>query len=163
MLFVATVVLAQNKPWNEKTRDAAYEAPNSYLQKKWSVKGANSTIMFAANGILKFTILQQVDDIRVICYISGKYTRKKDRLTLTFTGVKSNFESSYLAGLSARKRDEMMGKLKEFDKVFASEYVNRVIEYVILRLDKECAILAEYDTKMKIFNDLTWTTLYPSK
>ena len=154
---------ADNKPWNDQTRDAAYEAPNSLLQKKWFTKvdGLDGTYEFLANGTFKYTTgTTTLDGVNVSIIQSGPYKRTKDVLTMTTTSLKLVPNQSDLANLSARKRDETVAAIRQLEAGSAREYTNKKTTSLILRLDDECLIFSNYDPASKIFNDLRWTTCY---
>lgn len=159
MFLVATFALAQNNPWNEKTRDAAYEAPNSLLQKKWFEEAENTTWIFSANGALKTIKEYNPDNVRINLTITAKYTRNKDQLTITYTGAKATCNQSDLAGMSARARDTFLGQLKQIEQNIYSTIKNQVLHFLILRLDKECMLITEYEPNLKLFDGTKWTTL----
>lgn len=163
MFLVATFALAQNKPWSEKTRDAAYEAPNSLLQKKWYVNDENeTTYQFGANGVVTMTMIIKLDrfDARVVLTVTGKYTRNKDHLNLAWTGVYVKPNQTDMDALSARNRDELLEGLKTVGPYFASNFKNKSEYTLILRLDDEYLILTKFDPQSKLFNDLNWTTMF---
>lgn len=58
MLLTSTLVFADDWKWDEKTRDAAYEAPNSKFQKKWYINDQyETTYQFGANGVVVLCLL----------------------------------------------------------------------------------------------------------
>ena len=156
LLFIATVAYAQEH-WGEDTRDAAYEAPNSLLQKKW--KSNDGTWSFSANGILKITDEISIEGVRVSYVVSAKYTRKKDKINVTYTGVKATPNQSDLAGVSARKRDPILKGVRRLNNEFTS-MKNKTEHYIMLRLDDECLIITNYNPQTNFFNDLNWTVFY---
>ena len=160
MLLFATFTFAQDKPWNDETRDAAYEAPNTLFQKKWYDADNNSILDIGANGAIKYTIEDKVEGVRCFFTITGKYTRNKDHFKYTYTGAKATPNQSDLASLSARKRDEILNAIKRAEPYINSQYKNATGYYLILRLDEECMIITSYNPQTKIFNDFKWTTLY---
>jgi len=161
--FVFSLAYADDKPWNDQTRDAAYEAPNSLLQKKWTtrVDGTDGEYEFLANGTFKYTSFSTTPDgVKVSIVQSGPYKRAKDVLTMTTTSIKLIPNQTDLANLSARKRDQSVAALKQAETQFSREYTNKKSTSLILRLDDECLIFSNYDPASKIFNDLSWTTCY---
>lgn len=164
MLFMCTMVFAQSKNWSDETRDAAYEAPNSMLQKKWFEwdfeQGSEHVHQFLKNGTFTLTVNVSKDDVRYIILNSGKYTRNKDKLTIRYLTISVTPNKSDLAKLPARKRDSAMSIAKELKSLITADYANKVENYLILRLDDEYFVYTTYDTKTKMFNDINWTTLY---
>ena len=151
------VVLCTNAQWwNEKTRDAAYEAPNSLLCKKWiSSNNNNQTFIYSANGTFKFTekSIDNASGVGFTTEISGKYVRNKDVLTLTFSSASCVADPTGLAKLSARRRDEIISNLRQFSMKLTNEMKNERKYMLLLRLDDEYLIEAPYDPQSKIFND----------
>ena len=151
------VVLCTNAQWwNEKTRDAAYEAPNSLLCKKWiSSNNNNQTFIYSANGTFKFTekSIDNASGVGLTTQISGKYIRNKDVLTLTFSSASCVADPTGLAKLSARRRDEIISNLRQFSMKLTNEMKNERKYMLLLRLDDEYLIEAPYDPQSKIFND----------
>ncbi len=163
MLLTSTLVFADGWKWDEKTRDAAYEAPNSKFQKKWYEEDQNeTTYLFGANGIVTMTQLFKMDNfgVRVVSTVTGKYTRNKDRLNIIWTGIQTKPYQADMDALSARNRDKMLESLKSVGRTFASDLKNKTDYYLILRLDDECLILTSYNPQSKLFNDFKWTTLF---
>ena len=151
------VVLCTNaQGWNEKTRDAAYEAPNSLLCKKWiSSNNNNQTFIYSANGTFKFTekSIDNASGVGLTTEISGKYIRNKDVLTLTFSSASCVADPTGLAKLSARRRDEIISNLRQFSMKLTNEMKNERKYMLLLRLDDEYLIEAPYDPQSKLFND----------
>lgn len=162
MLLTSTLVFADDWKWDEKTRDAAYEAPNSKLQKKWYLNDEKkTTFQFGANGALKQTFMLVKDGIEYTVTITGKYTRNKDEMTISYPGIiKVVPSSSDLANLPVRKRDEVQNFTKQCESYLVSEFKNKTYYGLILRLDDECFIMTNYDPQTKIFNDVQWDTFY---
>ena len=157
----ATVTFADDVPWNEKTRDAAYEAPSSMFQKKWYNSHDEETIVFFAKGTFTITSESQSNNgVRFKMTYNGSYTRNKDKLTLLYSSVKITPNSTDLAKLSARMRDSYISRLKQIENVGKSELRNKKDYYLMLRLDEKCFIYTRYDPKTKIFNDYNWNTWY---
>ncbi len=163
MLLTSMLAFADDWGWDEKTRDAAYEAPNSKFQKKWYDKDQNeTTFQFGANGVVTAIQLVKMDnfDARIVITLTGKYTRNKDHLNITWTGVQTKPNQTDMDALSARNRDQVLESLKSVGPHFASNYKNKTEYYLILRLDDECLIITKFDPQSKLFNDLEWTTLF---
>lgn len=163
MLLTSMLAFADDWGWDEKTRDAAYEAPNSKFQKKWYDKDQNeTTLQFGANGVVTMIQLVKMDnfDARIVVTLTGKYTRNKDHLNITWTGVQTKPNQTDMDALSARNRDRVLELLKSVGPHFTSNYKNKTEYYLILRLDDECLIITKFDPQSKLFNDLEWTTLF---
>lgn len=161
MLLFASVAFADDKPWNEQTRDAAYEAPSSKFQKKWyDSHDETTTIMFSPNGTFKHIMEIQYDGVGITVIASGSYTRKKDVLTLLYSYIKTTPNTTDLAKLSARKRDIFTSGLKLVENKTISKYKNKKEYYLMLRLDDDCFIYTIYDPQLKVFNDIKWNTWY---
>lgn len=163
MLLTSTLVFADDWKWDEKTRDAAYEAPNSKFQKKWYINDQNeTTYQFGANGVVTLTLLVKNDhfDVRIVITLTGKYTRNKDHLNITWTGVQTKPNQTDMDALSARNRDNVLQSLKSIGHHFTSKYKNKTEYFLILRLDDECLIITKFDPQSKLFNDFEWTTLF---
>ena len=163
MLLTSMLAFADDWGWDEKTRDAAYEAPNSKFQKKWYDKDQNeTTLQFGANGVVTMIQLVKMDnfDARIVVTLTGKYTRNKDHLNITWTGVQTKPNQTDMDALSARNRDRVLELLKSVGPHFASNYKNTTEYYLILRLDDECLIITKFDPQSKLFNDFEWTTLF---
>lgn len=163
MLLTSTLVFADDWKWDEKTRDAAYEAPNSKLQKKWYINDQyETTYQFGANGVVTLTQLVKNDhfDARIVITCTGKYTRNKDHLNLTWAGVQAKPYQADLDAMSARNRDNFLQSLKSFGHNFTSNYKNKTTYFLILRLDDECLIITTFNPQTKLFNDINWNTLF---
>ena len=161
LTFVALCTNAQS--WNDKTRDAAYEAPNSLFCKKWIDSKKNITYLFSTNGIFKVSTTQVIDNASGLVgttEMSGNFVRNKDVLTLTYSSVKCSANPSDLAKLSARMRDEISSGLRQLSIKGTNEMRNQKHYMLLLRLDDEYLIWAPYDPKTKMFNDLKSDVLY---
>ena len=154
LTLMALFTNAQN--WNEETRDAAYEAPNSLLCKKWKNSKNEDTYLFAANGTCKFTTKSILDDASGLMgtmEMSGKFIRNKDVLTMTFSSVNTVPDPTGLAKLSARKRDELLSAIRQAKLMSTNELKNKKYHMLLLRLDDEYLIMATCDPQSKKFND----------
>lgn len=98
--------------WTEQTRDAAYEAPDSYLQKKWYSKGDGYTeeIQYFPDGTVMSSYgirLEEFNDTRLKVICTGKYSRKKDILITKYTSIKLVPNPSDVSLLSSRKKADL--------------------------------------------------------
>lgn len=157
-LFISIVALAQSDLWNENTRDAAYEAPNSLLQKKWyKYDKEKTTSEFKANGEYINCFQMTFEEVNVSIEVSGKYTRNKDRITISLTDSKVIPNQSDLEILSARRRDEFLARMKLVEQNIKTAF-RQMGYYLILRLDEDYLITTTFDPKTQMFNDMSWDT-----
>ena len=147
--------------WNEKTRDAAYEAPNSFLCKKWKTNKNSNTYLFSSNGTFKETVKIKIDDetkLEGTLESVGKYVRNKDVLSLTYLSAKVVPDPTIFAKLSARKRDEIQNSINLAQQKAEREKLK--FSKLLLRLDEEYLIMAPYDPQSGGFNDYNQPVWY---
>ena len=124
MLCMATA-LAQN--WNENTRDAAYEAPNSVLTNTTWEEYPDVRLTFFSNGT--FTLIQGLysDRLEMSTEIStpGTWRRNKTLLTMTVNYPASSIKAKNTANLSARRLDEVKSYQAEYKAMMRKKTLRR--------------------------------------
>jgi len=135
--------------WNEKTQDAAYEARNSSLLKKWYVPGLigyghhigeeEVYIQFMANGTFQ---LHAKDKDWSVQYtheyiLPGRWKRVHDQLTLTYNFNQIRFLDKF-NGLSMRQKDNVIKSQRKY-----REHEPFTWTCHILRMD-DCLILTDF-------------------
>ena len=131
--------------WDESTKDAVYETPNSKFAKKWYRTPYNEPeecLELLANGTFKFRMstfretLLDGNRLYINTTISGTWNRKdKMVLELHFTNVTNVGDPDLLAKLSARKREEVNKKVKNVDTQMKARFVGKTERRSIQRID----------------------------
>jgi len=147
LLLFAINMNAQD--WNEKTRDLAYEAPDSWLIKKWYAMKDGFCWEFLSGN--KTTVSKAEPPFVVTIF--GTWKRDKDKLTIQSTNVKIDIDANFLKDLSARQRDKYTEAAKQTEGEMRNQNIGKIYYNMILRLDEEFLIYAPYDPKTGLIND----------
>lgn len=161
-LFLSTSAWSQRE-WDESTKDAAFEAPNSTFCRQWEKTNGSEIYDFNSNGTYTHTIITHNSDYDLNFYIkyTGRWTRKgiNFKLTPNKTTLSAKADPEGLNKLSARKRDEV--------NTFIAKVKPKVVQMLsestceILKLDKETFILAEWNSTLNLYNDMLPIYLRP--
>lgn len=134
--------------WNEKTQDAAYEARNSSLLKKWYVPGQVTRLQFIEKGVYiqfmangTFQLHAKEKDWSVHYtheyILPGRWKRVHDQLTLTYNFNQIRFLDKF-NGLSMRQKDNVIKSQRKY-----REHEPFTWTCHILRMD-DCLILDDF-------------------
>ena len=134
--------------WNEKTQDAAYEARNSSLLKKWYVPGQvirldfiekGVYIQFMANGTFQLHAKEKDWSVHYTheYILPGRWKRVHDQLTLTYNFNQIRFLDKF-NGLSMRQKDNAIKSQGKYRGLKPFTWTCH-----ILRMD-DCLILDDF-------------------
>ena len=119
------------------SEDAAYEAPNSALTKKWFFRNINEYvddypgyIQFFPNGTLKM----YWEGAGIYAEIPGKWQRSKQDLKLSFNYPMAKCNSKDLSGYSLREKDNINKGIAEIRAIYRKSKVETESRK-ILRMD----------------------------
>ena len=152
MLFVANSVYSQSDEWywDESTKDAAYEAPNSKFAKKWySVYAGGKQpqwITLSPNGTFKLTgdTYDEVIGATITIIITGTWKRNKLTLEMIQTNWTTSIDNSVYSQLPLRKKDEYQRAKKELPVLMRKQYPRGLKDsYDILKVNNDHLLLKE--------------------
>lgn len=155
MLFVANSVYSQSDEWywDESTKDAAYEAPNSKFAKKWYAVYAGAKdphwITLSPNGTFKTTMdtYDEVIGATVTLIFTGTWKRNKLTLETIQTNWTTSIDNSVYSQLPLRKKDEYQRMKKEWPALMKKQYPRGYKDkYDILKIDSDHLLLKVSDS-----------------
>ena len=151
MLFlVVNSVYSQQRDewyWDESTKDAVYETPNSKFAKKWYRTPYNEPeqcLHLLANGTFKYqaSSFNEIHKIYIKITFSGTWSRKdKMVLELHYTYLTCVGDPNMLSKLSARKRDEINKYVKGFSAKSRANVIGKTDRYELKRIDNDHLIM----------------------